>query len=90
LISVHEVGFKIGLIYQETEKPVRLVPNPSESEDCSIIDVEDYKATSDVPMFVQHTEAMLEEIYRMVFSAPLLSLKMFGWNGIKVLISCRR
>jgi hypothetical protein len=48
-----------------------LVPNPSESEDCTIIDVEDYKATSDVPMFVQHTEAMLEEIYRMVFSAHL-------------------
>ncbi|XP_062165557.1 G2/mitotic-specific cyclin-2-like [Alnus glutinosa] len=52
-------------ISEETEKPVQLVPNPSESEDCTIIDVEDYKATSDVPMFVQHTEAMLEEIYRM-------------------------
>ncbi|KAE8057389.1 hypothetical protein FH972_014087 [Carpinus fangiana] len=52
-------------ISEETEKPVRLVPNPSESEDCTIIDVEDDKATSDVPMFVQHTEAMLEEIYRM-------------------------
>ncbi|XP_059459811.1 G2/mitotic-specific cyclin-2-like isoform X2 [Corylus avellana] len=53
-------------ISEETEKPVQLVPNPSESEDyCTIIDVEDYKATSDLPMFVQHTEAMLEEIYRM-------------------------
>ncbi|XP_038704044.1 G2/mitotic-specific cyclin-2-like isoform X2 [Tripterygium wilfordii] len=31
----------------------------------AVIDVEDYKAAGDVPMFVQHTEAMLEEIYRM-------------------------
>lgn len=51
-----------------------MVPKPvqsSESEDYTIIDVEDHKAASEVPMFVQHTEAMLEEIYRMVFSAPL-------------------
>ncbi|XP_038715611.1 cyclin-B2-4-like isoform X1 [Tripterygium wilfordii] len=34
-------------------------------EDSTIIDVEDHKAAGDVPMFVQHTEAMLEEIYRM-------------------------
>jgi hypothetical protein len=52
-----------------------------------------WKATrrlSDVPMFVQRTEAMLEEIYRlMLFSAhlDLLLLKMVGWNGINVLIS---
>ncbi|KAJ8762169.1 hypothetical protein K2173_007323 [Erythroxylum novogranatense] len=39
----------------------------SDSEDCSIVDVEDYKTGCEfsVPMFVQHTEAMLEEIDRM-------------------------
>ncbi|PHT41617.1 Cyclin-B2-4, partial [Capsicum baccatum] len=42
--------------------PVARIIN--ETEDCIIVDVEDYKATgySDVPMFVQHTEAMMEEI----------------------------
>lgn len=48
-----------------------MVPVSSESEDCTIIDEEDYnKASSevDVPMFVQHTEAMLDEIDRMVCS----------------------
>ncbi|XP_057974416.1 G2/mitotic-specific cyclin-2 isoform X2 [Malania oleifera] len=40
------------------------LPNTSELEDSTVIDVEDYKGTSEypVPMFVQHTEAMLEEI----------------------------
>lgn len=42
------------------------------SFDCIIIDADedDYKNVEDdhdVPMFVQHTEAMLEEIDRMVF-----------------------
>ncbi|KAF2310223.1 hypothetical protein GH714_007281 [Hevea brasiliensis] len=52
---------------EETKKPDISVPISSESEDCSIIDVEHYKSTGDfsVPMFVQHTEAMLEEIDRM-------------------------
>ncbi|XP_059637619.1 G2/mitotic-specific cyclin-2-like [Cornus florida] len=47
---------------QETKKLVQ-----SASEDCAIIDVDDYEAACDhpVPMFVQHTEAMLEEIDRM-------------------------
>ncbi|XP_060199941.1 G2/mitotic-specific cyclin-2-like [Lycium barbarum] len=47
--------------------PVPVAPNRNESEDCIIIDAEDYKATgySAVPMFVQHTEAMMEEIDRM-------------------------
>ncbi|PHT52611.1 Cyclin-B2-4, partial [Capsicum baccatum] len=39
----------------------------NEIEDNIMINVEDYKATgySDVPIFVQHTEAMMEEIDRM-------------------------
>ncbi|KAL4279915.1 hypothetical protein GQ457_03G030980 [Hibiscus cannabinus] len=46
---------------EETKKPIESVPVPNEPEDCSIIDVDD----QDVPMFVQHTEAMMEEIERM-------------------------
>ncbi|XP_041021600.1 G2/mitotic-specific cyclin-2 isoform X1 [Juglans microcarpa x Juglans regia] len=60
-----QMSNKQQLIPEEAKKPLQLVPNPSESEDYSIIDVEDYKETDDVPMFVQHTEAMLEEIDRM-------------------------
>nr|XP_018626809.1 G2/mitotic-specific cyclin-2-like isoform X5 [Nicotiana tomentosiformis] len=51
-----------------TKQPVQTATDRNESEDRIIIDVEDYKATSDydpVPMFVQHTEAMMEEIDRM-------------------------
>ncbi|XP_059287356.1 G2/mitotic-specific cyclin-2-like isoform X2 [Lycium ferocissimum] len=50
-----------------SKPPVQTAPNRNESEGRIIIDVEDYKATSDyaVPMFVQHTEAMMEEIDRM-------------------------
>ncbi|KAG8493709.1 hypothetical protein CXB51_011753 [Gossypium anomalum] len=44
---------------EEIKKPVQSVPDSI--EDCSIIDVDN----SDVPMFVQHTEAMMEEIERM-------------------------
>lgn len=46
------------------------MPNPSESEDCTLTDVDDYKIDSDfpVPMFVQHTESILEEIDEMVVS----------------------
>lgn len=41
-------------------------PAPSESVDCIIDDAEDCKPSSEpVPMFVQHTEAMMEEIERM-------------------------
>ncbi|XP_011034878.1 PREDICTED: G2/mitotic-specific cyclin-2-like isoform X5 [Populus euphratica] len=52
---------------EEIKKPVLLEPISSEPEDCNIIDVEDYKSSNDfaVPMYVQHTEAMLEEIDRM-------------------------
>ncbi|KAE9456830.1 hypothetical protein C3L33_11249, partial [Rhododendron williamsianum] len=54
-------------IPEETKKLVQSVPVPAESEDCAIIDVDDYKAASafPVPMFVQHTEALLDEIDRM-------------------------
>ncbi|KAH7567031.1 hypothetical protein ACOSP7_011272 [Xanthoceras sorbifolium] len=44
---------------EEVKKPALSISSSSEFEDCTIIDVED------VPMFVQHTEAMLEEIDRM-------------------------
>ncbi|KAL3593077.1 hypothetical protein D5086_011717 [Populus alba] len=52
---------------EEIKKPVRPVPISSEPEDCNIIDVEDCKTSDDfsAPTFVQHTEAMLEEIDRM-------------------------
>ncbi|KAJ4702281.1 Cyclin [Melia azedarach] len=45
---------------EEAKKPVLSIRISSEWEDCTITDVE-----SAVPMFVQHTEAMLEEIDRM-------------------------
>nr|XP_016457127.1 PREDICTED: G2/mitotic-specific cyclin-2-like [Nicotiana tabacum] len=50
-----------------TKPPVPVAPNRNGSEDCIIIDAEEYKAAGDssVPMFVQHTEAMMEEIDRM-------------------------
>ncbi|XP_061967519.1 G2/mitotic-specific cyclin-2-like isoform X3 [Populus nigra] len=52
---------------EEIKKPVLSEPISREPEDCNIIDVEDYKSSNDfaVPMYVQHTEAMLEEIDRM-------------------------
>ncbi|PHU25409.1 G2/mitotic-specific cyclin-1 [Capsicum chinense] len=50
-----------------TKPPILVAPIRNETEDCIIIDAEGYKATgySDVPIFVQHTEAMMEEIDRM-------------------------
>lgn len=52
---------------EETKKPVQVAPISSELDDCTIKHVHDYKPTTEstVPMFVQHTEAMLEEIDRM-------------------------
>lgn len=51
----------------EAKKVASLAPNTSSLEDCTIIDVEEYEDASDglVPMFVKHTEAMLDEIDRM-------------------------
>ncbi|PHT33955.1 hypothetical protein CQW23_25755 [Capsicum baccatum] len=50
-----------------TKPPIPVEPIRNEIEDCIIIDAEDYKATdySDMPMFMQHTEAMMEQINRM-------------------------
>ncbi|GAY49248.1 hypothetical protein CUMW_117780 [Citrus unshiu] len=52
---------------EETKKSAQVVPISSELDDRTIKDVHDYKPTTEstVPMFVQHTEAMLEEIDRM-------------------------
>lgn len=62
-------------LQQQYVKEITKRPNHCETslsasedlEDCVIEDVEDHKATNEmfVPMFVQHTEAMLEEIDRM-------------------------
>ncbi|XP_044511378.1 G2/mitotic-specific cyclin-2-like isoform X2 [Mangifera indica] len=43
---------------KEAKRPVLPAPTSMESEDCIILDVEDELA---VPMFVQHTETMLDE-----------------------------
>ncbi|CAK7329092.1 unnamed protein product [Dovyalis caffra] len=48
----------------ETEKSTTLELKPSSYEDCSIIEVEEYDGAA-IPMFVKHTEAMLDEIDRM-------------------------
>nr|DAD41806.1 TPA_asm: hypothetical protein HUJ06_016129 [Nelumbo nucifera] len=52
---------------EEVKKPIPPVVNPSVSQDCTIIDVDDYKGANDlpVPMFVNHTEDMLDEIDQM-------------------------
>ncbi|KAJ8539597.1 hypothetical protein K7X08_013849 [Anisodus acutangulus] len=55
-------------LVEVTKPQIQTAPNRNESEGRVVIDVEDYKATSDdyvVPVFVQHTEAMMEEIDRM-------------------------
>ncbi|PHT42964.1 hypothetical protein CQW23_16989 [Capsicum baccatum] len=51
-----------------TNPPVPVAPIRNETNNCIISDTEDYKATgySDVPISVQHTKAMIEEIDRMV------------------------
>lgn len=47
---------------------------PSSLEDCTIIEVEEDEDGDNVgvPMFVKHTEAMLDEIDRMVFPFCIL------------------
>ncbi|KAL6995968.1 Cyclin-B2-4 [Sarracenia purpurea var. burkii] len=54
-------------LLEEKNRLAQSVPVLTESEDCTIIDVDDYKAACafPVPMFVQHTEALLDEIDRM-------------------------
>ncbi|KAE8008876.1 hypothetical protein FH972_005347 [Carpinus fangiana] len=52
----------------ETKKLASLALNPNSLEDCIIIDVEEYDddaSDGGVPMFVKHTEAMLDEVDRM-------------------------
>ncbi|KAK6773021.1 hypothetical protein RDI58_028259 [Solanum bulbocastanum] len=53
--------------FEVTKPVVETAPNRNELEGAIIIDVEDYKSTSDhvVPISVQHAEAMMEEIDRM-------------------------
>ncbi|XP_043712370.1 G2/mitotic-specific cyclin-2-like [Telopea speciosissima] len=53
----------------EEARPIPSLTNATASDDFTVIDVDDddYKGTNDfpVPMFVKHTEAMLDEIYQM-------------------------
>lgn len=55
--------------HQDAKKLGRL-KSDADPDDYSVIDEVDYKMSTEfpAPMFVQHTEAMLEEIDRMVSS----------------------
>lgn len=59
----------------EGKKPkVQIIPDEINTEDLNIIDVED---DFNAPMFVQHTEAMLDEIDKMdedVYEEPVLDI----------------
>ncbi|KAK4387807.1 Cyclin-B2-3 [Sesamum angolense] len=52
---------------EEVKPPFQPISSTHQEGDCIIIDAEEYKPADDhdVPMFVQHTEAMMEEIDRM-------------------------
>ncbi|KAF8410309.1 hypothetical protein HHK36_002835 [Tetracentron sinense] len=52
---------------KETKESILSVQNPSGSKNCTIIDLEECKATSElpVPILVKHTEGMLDEICQM-------------------------
>ncbi|XP_054786020.1 cyclin-B2-4-like isoform X2 [Prosopis cineraria] len=52
---------------EETKKRSLLAPNPSYQLDGDITDIEEYEGAGDngVPVFVRHTEAMLDEIERL-------------------------
>nr|GEU45678.1 hypothetical protein [Tanacetum cinerariifolium] len=57
-----QTGSKPSLPLPEGKKPkLQIISDETDDEDCSIIDAEDFNA----PMFVQHTEAMLDEIDKM-------------------------
>ncbi|XP_030447165.1 G2/mitotic-specific cyclin-2 [Syzygium oleosum] len=62
-----QMAYKQQLRPEDNKKTIQSVSNPSKYEDCAILDADDDKMADDfpVPMFVQHTEAMLEEIDRM-------------------------
>ncbi|MFS8006305.1 putative cyclin domain-containing protein [Helianthus anomalus] len=73
-ISAH-VTTKPSLPLPEGKKPkIQTIAVATDDEDCSIIDLEeDFNA----PMFVQHTESMLEEIDKMdedVYEEPILDI----------------
>ncbi|KAL2232109.1 UNVERIFIED_CONTAM: Cyclin-B2-3 [Sesamum indicum] len=55
------------VLFQEVRPSAQPVLSTNENPDCIIIFADDYKKADDhdVPMFVQHTEAMLEEIDKM-------------------------
>ncbi|KAF3631042.1 Cyclin-B2-5 [Capsicum annuum] len=73
--GTRRIGFK-GDENGITKPPIPVAPIRNEIEDCIIIDAEDYKATgySDVPIFMQHTEAIMEEINRMLVGIAALLL----------------
>lgn len=72
-----QITSKSSLPSPEQKKP-KIIPDETRTQDCSIIDVEsviDVEDDFNAPMFVQHTEAMLEEIDKMeedVYEEPLL------------------
>ncbi|PHU06944.1 Cyclin-B2-1 [Capsicum chinense] len=75
-----------------TKPPILVAPIRNKTEDYIIIDVEDYKATgySDVPMFMQHTEAMIEEIDRMDEEIKMKDAEDWSLVGITaLLLACK-
>lgn len=69
-----QTGSKPSLPLPEGKKPkIQIIPDEIDDDDCSIIDAEDFNAL----MFVQHTEAMLDEIDKMeedVYEEPLVDI----------------
>ncbi|PHT53735.1 Cyclin-B2-3 [Capsicum baccatum] len=61
-----------------------MAPIRNKTEDYIIIDAEDYKATgySDVLMFMEHTEAMMEEIDRMDEEIEMEDAE--GWSVVNI------
>lgn len=74
------------LSLKEVKKPVEL----RGSEDCYIVDAEDYKADSafPVPMFVQHTESILEENDQMVVAPTTPFLQAIWYGTFCLLYKC--
>ncbi|GJX01834.1 G2/mitotic-specific cyclin-2-like protein [Tanacetum coccineum] len=69
-----QTGSKQSLPVPEGKKQkIQIIPDETDDEDCSIIDVEDFNE----PMFMQHTKAMLDEIDKMdedVYEEPLMDV----------------
>ncbi|KAI3725551.1 hypothetical protein L1987_65341 [Smallanthus sonchifolius] len=70
-----QITTKPSLPLPEGKKPkIQTIPDGIDTEDCSIIDLED---DFSAPIFVQHTEAMLEEIDKMdedIYEEPVLDI----------------